>query len=207
MRIVAAQANDEQAGHFYELAQMAADDLFSELVGGRAAPMLQAMYLRGDNDLSHACAHFLVVDDAIAGMLHAYPARQAKVHEMRTLWLYLRFARWGALRFLLVALALRQIMAFLGQNLEDDDFYISFLAVYPQYRGRGYSKALLAHALELAQGFSCSRLVLDVDERNTVARAAYERVGFQQVDESDVARLGDEEFRILRLAKPVQSSS
>ena len=206
MRIADAKANAEQARHFYELAQMAADDLFTELVGSRAKPMLKAMYLRGDNDLSYSYAHFLAAEDAIAGLLHAYPARQAKLHEMRTLWLYLRFARWGALRFVAVALALRQVMAFLGQNLDEDDFYISFLAVYPQYRGRGYSKALLTQALELAQGFSCARLVLDVDERNTVARAAYERVGFQQVDASDVARLGDEEFRILRMAKPVEPS-
>ena len=194
-------AADAQA--FYDLAQMAADDLFTHLLGGRAPHTLGSMFQRDDNELSHSMSRFLLDQGEIAGLLHSYPAAWAQARSQRTLWLYLRYAGWQSLRFMAVAVLLRDVFGFLGENLAPDDFYIAFLAVHPQYRGRGHSKTLLAEAHRLALARSCSRLVLDVDESNTIARAAYAGAGFKQIDQSPLARIGDDSFRVLRLAKPV----
>lgn len=204
MAFVAAKPTAGHAQAFYDLAQMAADDLFTQLFGGRAQVVLKSMFGRADNELSHEQSRFLIAEDEIAGLLHSYPARWAAAHSQRGLWLYLRYAGLQSLRFLLIGFLLRDIFDFLGENLADDDFYIAFLAVYPQFRGRGYSKALLAQAHEQAAAASCSRLVLDVDEHNSVARAAYARAGFQEIDASKLARIDGERIRILRLAKAVE---
>ena len=203
MTFEAATLTAEHERAFYDLTQMAADDLFSQFFGGRAETVLQSMYRRGDNELSHRHSRFLLADAEIAGLLHAYPGSWARAVSDRSFWLYLRYAGWQSLRFLALGILLRQIFEFLGENLEDDDFYIAFLAVYPQFRGRGYSKALLAYANELAAEAACARLVLDVDERNSIARAAYAGFGFEQIAESKLARIDGESFRILRLAKAV----
>ena len=207
MELIAGQPQPKQAAHFASLAQMASDDLFTTLFGARASTVLEALFLETRNDFSHSHTSFLLADDAdraIAGMLHAYPAQAARANSRRTLWLLLRFARFQAPRLLAMAFLLRDILDFLGENLQRDDFYISMLAIYPQFRGAGLSKALLTQAHQLAASNYCARLVLDVDQGNTVARAAYAAAGFLQIDASNEVRLGGDSIKLLRLAKPIK---
>ncbi len=207
MELLAGQPKPAQAAHFAILAQMASDDLFTTLFGARASTVLEALFLEARNDFSHSHTSFLLADDAdraIAGMLHAYPALVAQATARRTLMLLLRFARFQAPRLLAMAFLLRDILDFLGEYLEQDDFYISMLAIYPQFRGAGLSKALLTQAHRLAASNYCARLVLDVDESNTVARAAYAAAGFQQIDASNEVGLGGDSIKLLRLAKPIK---
>lgn len=204
VELIAAQPTPEQAAHFAGLAQIASDDFFTVLFGSRANAALEAMFLLPHNDNSHSHTTFLLHDEAIAGMLHAYPASDAKARAWRTAWLYLRFARWQALRALAVGIRLSGIVDFIGGNLQPEDFYIAMLALYPACRGRGYGKRLLQEAERLAQAGGCTRLTLDVEAGNTVARGVYAAAGFRQIDASDEVRLGGEAFRLLRLAKPVE---
>lgn len=203
MTHIQAAPRAEQAAHFSRLAQIASDDLFSLLFGARAEAVLASMFLRRDNDNSHAYTTFLLAGDAIAGMLHAYPAADARRHAARSVWLYLRFAAWQLPRALALGFVLRDILDFVGGNLEADDFYIAMLAIYPAFRGCGHSKRLLKAAEGRAAASGCARLTLDVDERNHIARAAYRSAGFQQVARSKAVELGGERFAVLRLAKPL----
>ena len=201
-----AQPSSEQAAHFARLAQIASDQFFSHLFGPRAQTVLSSMFQEPDNENSHAHTTFLQEGGAIAGMLHAYPAIEARRCARRSIWLYLRYASWQLPRALAVGLRLSNIMEFLGSDLDDGDFYIAMLAIYPQFRRRGHSKTLLNHAEDLAVSHNCSRLALDVDERNQIARAIYCRAGFQQIAQSKKVDLEGERFAILRLAKPPSPS-
>ncbi len=202
--IFPAQPTADQATRFAQLAQMAGDNVFTEFFGERANAMLESMYLQADNHHSHSHTTFLQVDSAIAGMLQAYSAAAARDHAARSYWLYLKYARLQIFRFLAVAIHLRDILGFLGENLAEGDLYIVFLAIYPQHRGRGHSKTLLNQASQLARQAGCARLALDVDERNMIARAAYQRAGFKQIGESKKVCYENECWRLLRLAKPVE---
>ena len=134
-----------------------------------------------DNEFSHRHTRFLLAEGEIAGMLHGFPARAVRdAQSGRSLWLMLRHARFEVLRLIIAAVVLRDILDFIGQDLDSGDFYISILAIDPPYRGRNLSKALLAEAERLAVEQNCVRLALDVDERNAVARAAYQRAGFDR---------------------------
>ncbi|MCY4021262.1 MAG: GNAT family N-acetyltransferase [Chloroflexi bacterium] len=206
MKLIPARPTPDNADHFAQLAQMAGDKVFTDLFGGRAHAALKSMYLQADNLNGHTHTTFLQEDSAIAGMLHAYSATAARDYAPRTNWLYLKYARLQIFRFLAATILLRDILGFIGENLLEGDYYIAFLAVYPQRRGRGHSKTLLNHASHLARQARCSRLALDVDEHNTIARAAYQQAGFEQISASKEVRIENERWRVLRLAKPVGPS-
>lgn len=204
MELIVGQPAPEQAAHFASLAQIASDGFFTILFGSRANDVLEAMFRQPDNDNSHVHSTFLLDVETIAGMLHAYSAHEAKARAWRTAWLYLRFARWQVLRALAVATRFGSMLEFVGGNLQPKDLYIAMLALYPSYRGRGYGKRLLKEAERLAHEQGCTRLTLDVEAGNSVARAAYAAAGFQQIDASNEVRLDGETFRLLRLAKFVE---
>ena len=199
MNLTPAGATTTDARHFIRLAQIASDDLFTDLLGNQADTALGVMFLREDNDFSHQHTTLLSDGSAIAGMLHSYAAREAKVS--RTTRLLLRYAGWQLPRLLVVGFVFSAVFDFLGSHLEEDDYYIAFLAVEPAFRKRGLSQILLKHAQRRALERRCTRLTLDVDDRNHIAIGAYHKAGFVQVAASKKIRLGGERWGLLRLAK------
>ena len=53
---------------------------------------------------------------------------------------------------------------------------------------------------------ACSRLTLDVDERNHIARAAYRRARFKQIAQSKKLHESGECWGLLRLANPLEAT-
>lgn len=205
VHLVAARPTAADARHFANLAQIASDQLFSQLFGGRAIPLLQGMFLREDNEFSCRHCTFIQHDGETAGLIHAHSAATSQAQELRSFLLMLRLAGWQLPRFFLMLLMLRGLLGFAGQRLAADDYYITFVALYPAFRGRGLSKRLLAHVEESALRESCARLVLDVAADNAIAIAAYQRVGFQQINASSIVKDGDKAVQLLRLAKDLSA--
>lgn len=204
MTLIPARATLDHAEHFARLAQIASDEFFTELLGHRGQVALQSMFLRAENDFSHTHCTFLQAGDSFAGMIHAYCAEQAAANASRSTWLIMRFAGWQILRCLVVGYALRDMLDFLGADLASGDFYIAMVALYPPCRGRGHSKTLLERAREHAIEQGCSRLTLDVDERNHIAIAAYQRAGFTKIAESKKIKYAGERWGVVRMAKPLE---
>jgi GNAT superfamily N-acetyltransferase len=70
--------------------------------------------------------------------------------------------------------------------------YLEDLYVRPQYRGRGYGKALLTHLAGLAVRRRCARMEWAVLDWNRRAIEFYESLGARPVDGWTVYRLTDE---------------
>lgn len=206
MTLSKAEPTAEQAAHFARLAQIASDQFFSLLFGSRAQTVLESMFRQRDNDNSYLYTRFLLEGDSIAGMLQAYPAADARRNAARSNWMYLRYAGWQLPRALALGFAFRHLLEFLASNLDDGDFYIAMLAIYQPYRGRGRSKTLLNQAERQAAARGLTRLALDVDERNSVALAAYKRAGFEQSAQSKKVTLEGDTWGLLRLTKPIAPS-
>lgn len=62
----------------------------------------------------------------------------------------------------------------------DEEYYLDTLAILPEYRGRGYSKALIEDALERAVRENLPLGLLVADDNNK-ARNIYEKMGFKPV--------------------------
>lgn len=81
-----------------------------------------------------------------------------------------------------------------GYGFVADDVPEVGMAVLAPYRGRGIGAALLDALIELARATGIRALSLSVEEGNGVARALYERRGFEPV-----ARVGDSDTMVLSL--------
>jgi len=94
-----------------------------------------------------------------------------------------------------------------GKALDDlgpDDFYLSHIAVLPEYRGRGEGGALLRAGEERAARGGGRRMILDVEGEAEGARAFYARSGyrFDSRVRIDLGRRGG--FSFLRLTKELR---
>ena len=75
--------------------------------------------------------------------------------------------------------------------------YLEDLFVKPEWRGRGYGKALLTHLARLAVERGCGRLEWAVLDWNKDAVGFYERLGAVAMDDWTVYRLSGDSLRRL----------
>lgn len=73
-----------------------------------------------------------------------------------------------------------QIAATTSAVVEDEDYYISRVAVSPESSGRGLAGMLLCHAQEQAENSGARRLILEVASDNDAAHRLYRKHGFQE---------------------------
>jgi GNAT superfamily N-acetyltransferase len=71
------------------------------------------------------------------------------------------------------------------------------LAVLPDHRGEGIGRALLEAVERKARALGCSKITLETQEHNSLARRLYEDVGFNNTIE------GTSNARLLFYAKPL----
>ena len=95
---------------------------------------------------------------------------------------------------------LLRVNATLGE-IEDGEYYISNLAVYPEYQGKGLGTRLLRMAEDKAREFGASRIVLDVEAGNKDAIRLYKKIGYTVATELREIGVGKERLRFLRMIK------
>lgn len=171
LEIRCAQAIADDAADFAELTNMASHDLAAALMGKQYRRVISQMFLRRDNLFSHKFAHFAVVNGETAGLLYAFPQQQKAALDTRTTLLMMRYVSLGLPHSLLMRFRMQPLLSFMDM-LPPKAYYLQCIAVYPQYRGQGVCKRLLAKADELAEEESVT-VELDVETDNTVAIHAY----------------------------------
>lgn len=201
MSMIPATPTPDHADHFAGLAQIASDNLYTHLLGKQAHRILAGLFCKPDNDNSYQFTHFLQDSGHIAGMVNGWTTAQKQHNDRYNEQLVRHFAGWRYLQYISVGLYLSEVTEFIGTNLDDHDFYIQMVAIYPEFRGHGHSKKLLNHAHDLAVAQACRRLVLDVDERNSVAIRAYKKMDFTVIDESQKRKDDGIRWGMLRMAK------
>src|SRR5438270_12702511 len=72
--------------------------------------------------------------------------------------------------------------------LAQPGIYLEDLFVKPEYRGRGYGKALLARLAQIARERNCGRVEWAALDRNEPSIAFYESLGAQSKDEWHTVR-------------------
>jgi len=119
-------------------------------------------------------------NDTIRGLLLAYPAGDMKKLANKIIKYTTGIIRIsGLLNFLKMLFRLRLNKYLPGT--EDDEFFISNLAVFEEHRGKGIAKKLLTKAEEMAVEKGLSKLSLYVETDNSHAKRVYEKFGFEEV--------------------------
>jgi ribosomal protein S18 acetylase RimI-like enzyme len=190
-------AAPDDAIAFADLAAMASGDLAPLLYGGRGPAMFRGMFARPGNLASHDKAFFATAGGQAAGMLLGFTWAQQEAENEATDMLYLRYLRLRALWALLVLVA---GPGWFGRAFEGE-YYINYIAVYPDFRGRGIGMSLLDRAQEAGLANNCTALSLDVEASNEPAISLYRKHGFHVAKDAPFTPLRPNWRRIYRMRK------
>ena len=174
-----ASSNENRIGAY--LLRLASIELVDFLFGlGNPARTIKAVakfFERKSNEFSFEFVDFATINGRPVGVVLSYPAKISKNFVLPMV--FRSFGIYSPLelpRFFWRVLPVSNINE---QMAEDHQYYISYLAVLPKFRGRGIGTCLIRYAEEKAakQGFDeCAICVL---VENTRARELYERLGYR----------------------------
>jgi ribosomal protein S18 acetylase RimI-like enzyme len=154
-----------------------ADWLFGHEKGQPTLQVMADLSRLSENRVSHTLAHLAEWHGQVAGLLLAYPGGRLTRLNFMTGWSLLKTLG------LFPTLRLARIQSDYGdlKETEADEFYVSNVAVFPDFEGQGIGSRLMAYAeeLALASGFlKCSLIVAFNHEH---ARRLYERLGYKVI--------------------------
>lgn len=177
IRVRPATPSGEDGDHFATLAEMAAHGQFEWLMGRRWRAVLLRIVVEPSHELSYENARFAEVDGQVAGLLAGYATEQRALPTWQPLErVFLRHALWQLPRIVLMGLSMLPLLRW-SEYVPAGAYYITLVAVYAEFRGRGVSQRLLGAASQTALEWGCTSLALDVATDNDTAIAAYTRYG------------------------------
>lgn len=143
----------------------------------RALEKLTWFYSRPGNQFSYTFADILEEDGKPAAILLAMSGRELE----RLVWPMFRqsfraYGVFGALRLMMYTLPM-----IFEKEAEEDEYYISNLAVSAEFRRRGLAEILLRRAEDQAQKLGLNKCSLTVELGNEGARGLYLKTGYRVV--------------------------
>jgi len=172
---------------------------FSILFGNRIETVLQELFHCRANLFSLEHVHFAEIDGERAGMILAYDWRVKNRENLRTG--FLLFEKIG-INILSKFLTLIKFNSSVGR-LGDGDYYISNVATYSQYRGRGVGKRLIFKAEQEAKIVGAERIVLDVEKENISAINFYKKLGYNMIKEFSIVLQRNKILYFIRMTKQI----
>ena len=167
----------------------------------RAIDVFARLFAAGRNRLGWRHSRIAEVDGEAAGLLIAYPSSMMKRLEAATgFGLAGIYGIGGFADFVRRGLPLSAV-----KEARAGEYYVSNIAVFPQYRGRGIGTRLLEAAEESAGAAEMGACSLCVDGGNAGARRLYERFGFRATETFTVPvpRYGDGTIVVHRMVKRI----
>jgi ribosomal protein S18 acetylase RimI-like enzyme len=154
------------------------DYLFGFGDHSRAEAALAKFFTLPANRFSHQFTVFGEADGEIAGILMLFNRRQMRRSMAVTGAHMFRVYRFKEiLKFLELMLPYRN-----EENIPEDELYIGHLAVYEQFRRKGFGFSLLEYAEKEALAQGKLKLSLLTEIENTSAQALYNKFGFKVTD-------------------------
>jgi len=154
-----------------------ADWLFGQVKGYSTLQVLATLFLHRDNRVGFNLAYLSEQAGQVSGLLLAYPGKLLSRLNWMTAWHMLQAFGLAATVHLL---RLQSVYGDLKET-EADEFYISNLAVFPEFQGQGIGTMLMAYAEEMTResGYEKSSLIVAFGHEN--ARHLYEHLGYKVV--------------------------
>ncbi|MCD6358939.1 MAG: GNAT family N-acetyltransferase [Dehalococcoidia bacterium] len=144
----------------------------------RAREVVEKLFANGNNRFSHQFADMAIVDGNAVGLLFSCSGEEVKQLSTPMVWQTMRI--YNPLEFLLF---LRNTVPLVGgKEAEADEYFISDLAVLPEFQKKGIGTLLLAHAEDKAKAERLKKCSLTVAIDNNNALKLYQRIGYQIVE-------------------------
>ena len=158
---------------FARYMDQAADGFFRILLGQHAETIIATAFREPQHNLSHEYVIFAELEGELVGMSSAYTGSQLRDFSEEPLE---HAAVRNALRLKCMRIFLNPVFRILN-NVADDDFYLQGIAVKRSLRSKGVGSTLLADIEHRGKLSGCSRLCLDVANKNKGAQTLYRRMG------------------------------
>jgi len=154
-----------------------ADWLFGQDKGHSTLKVLAGLFVRKNNRASHTLTHLAERDGQAVGLLLAYPGWLLSRLNWLTGWCLLKLLGLPA------TIRLARMQSAYGdlKETEADEFYISNLAVFPEFQGQRIGTMLLAYAEEMARESGLRKCSLIVAFGHENAFHLYEHLGYKVV--------------------------
>lgn len=187
----------EDAPDFANLALLSEPPLFPAIFGSGVRGVMQNLFRHRRNLFSFEHSYFIEVDGRKAGVILGYDWKAQRKGEWRTGLLLIKCMKLG---FLTKIPSLLKAMSVVGRG-EDNEYYVSSLAVYPEFRGSKLGTNLLLRAEEEAKRCGAEKSALDVDVDNQGAIKLYNRLGYSMVGKPMRAKINRKNFAFFRMYK------
>jgi ribosomal protein S18 acetylase RimI-like enzyme len=159
--------------------------IFKQLLGkneSEAVQNIKKLVKLGNNSFGHEHIHVVSDRDGnILGILVSFCGRETSLwSDFKEYFKVLNF--YNFLKYAVKGTLINELLtASVGKN----DYYLSNVAVDPQFRGQGIGTYILENAFKDAEKRGCKRVLLDVTLNNEGARRLYERFGFKVYGKKD----------------------
>ncbi len=170
---------------------------FPQLFGKNIEQTLQRLFVLPKNLFSYEHVTIAEADGHTAAMALGYGYKEKKKENLHTGYLLFCY-HWGAM--------ISKLPTFLSFNssvgqLAKGQFYLSNIAVYPEYRGKGIGRRLMEHVQQQAQQQGYKTMVLDVEKDNNPAISLYKKIGFEIINEFKLKPDKGSQLDFFRMAK------
>lgn len=193
------------AAAFATLADMASHGIIASLLGPTWHDTLGRMFHDEATLYHHRQVWFSEEDGAIGGMMTGFTGEQRDAAAGATDRYFAHPSMANDHAWLRAVSRLEPIQRQID-TVPPAAWYIQFLAVSPERRGRGHGRVLLDHAIRFAREHAASTVELDVEAGNDAALATYGRAGFDIAATSPTIwfDLHDREIAMHRMVLPLR---
>jgi len=189
----------EDARDFSHLILLSAPVFFPSLFGDNGLEVMENLFRYPGNIFSFEHSYFVEMEKKIAGMVLGYTWKERDQEELNTGFLLFRYLGWDILTRVPYLLRVQSILG----KLVAGDYYISNIAVYPEFRGCGLGTSLLKKMEEEAVERGCKMIVLDVEADNRGAIRLYQKLGYNAGEGSSVVKIKGKSFEFFRMRKNI----
>jgi ribosomal protein S18 acetylase RimI-like enzyme len=162
-----------------------ADYLFGSDNAQNAQGLLKRLFREKSNRFSFQFTEVATLSGEVTGLVIAYSGRLMKSLEIPTaLHVMQASGVSGFIRFVKRALPLFGV-----EEVANDEYFISNIAVLSAYQGQGLGKYLLSQVEKTARERGFNKISLTVDLENERALSLYTRTGFNVIETVEIESL------------------
>ncbi len=180
-----------------ELAVLASPELIAALFGPHAERFWERAFKYPRCGFSYDHSWFLNVNGKPAGIAVGYDYQSQRKEGLRTFLIMIRCLKWTFFKQMSELRQSGDIMA----KTREGDYYLSNLAVYPQYRGQGYGTVIMDSLEAMARDMGCKRMVLDTESKKNRTVQFYKRRGYQAEEALPILKTKAGDFELCRMVK------
>ncbi|MEA2087206.1 MAG: N-acetyltransferase [Candidatus Caldatribacteriota bacterium] len=201
--IIIRKGRPEDVQDFSQLILLSTATFFPLLFASNTEEIMRNLFQQPGNLFSFEHSYFIEVNGKIAGMALGYSWEQKRREELHTGLLLVKYLKWNFLTRIFYFLKAQGIVG----KLAEKEYYLSNIAVYPEFRGLGVGTKLLS-VIERESEKTCNnKIILDVETNNKKAIKLYERLGYIIKWRTPSIKINKEIFEFFRMFKVLGQGS